>query len=324
MINIGVTGTGSLIGQAILKCLKKSKFAEKTHIIGFDYFSDTIGGYWCNTNYLLPDIYKDPKKETIWLEEIKRIIDKEDLQFLFVGVDFELPLFAKYKEELEKKSNLKILVSSNEVIEIGNDKYKTAEFLKNNDLFFPKTKLFKDCDPEKVLYPTILKPAVGARSRGVYVVKNSAELIEKAATIDIPVVQELVGDEETEYTCGVLMLDKKFISSIVLRRTLKEGNTAKAYHKKDFPNIISTYIKQIAEKLQPYGSCNLQLRIDEKGVPKLFEINPRHSGTTYMRAHFGYNEVEMILDYFLNGQTGSPVTREGVVIRFYDEMFQEI
>lgn len=323
MINIGVTGTGSLIGQAILKCLKKSKFTDKAHVVGFDYFPDTIGGYWCHTNYLLPDIYKDPKKETLWLEEIKKVIEKEKLDFLFVGVDFELPLFAKYREELEKNSHLKILVSSEKVIEIGNDKYKTAQFLKENDLFYPETTLFEDCNPAHVKYPIIVKPAVGARSRGVYVVKNSAELIEKAATIDLPVVQELVGNDDTEYTCGVLMLNKKFISSIILRRTLKEGNTAKAYYKKDYPQIISDYIQQIAEQLQPHGSCNLQLRLDENGTPKLFEINPRHSGTTYMRAHFGYNEVEMILDYFLNGETKSPTTREGVVVRFYDEMFQE-
>ena len=63
--------------------------------------------------------------------------------------------------------------------------------------------------------------------------------------------------------------------------------------------------------------------MDENGIPKLFEINPRHSGTTYMRSHFGYNEVEMILDYFLTGHVENTTTREGVVIRFYDEMFQE-
>ena len=323
MINIGVTGTGSLIGQAIIKCIKGSKFSEKSNLVGFDYFSKTVGSYWRNTNYVLTDIYKSPEKQEFWLKEIEEIIENEKLQFLFIGVDFELPLFAKYKNELEKKSNIKILVSSTEVIEIGNDKYKTANFLKMNGLYYPETILFKDCIPSEITYPVILKPAVGARSRGVYVVKNSLDLIEKATTIDMPVVQELVGNDDTEYTCGVLMLDDNFISSIILRRTLKEGNTSKAYYKKDYPEIILSYIKQITEKLKPYGSCNLQLRIDNKGIPKLFEINARHSGTTYMRSHFGYNEVEIILDYFLTGTFVNPITREGVAIRYYDEMFQD-
>ncbi len=35
--------------------------------------------------------------EDVWLGQLVDIIGKENLQFLFVGVDFELPLFAKLK-----------------------------------------------------------------------------------------------------------------------------------------------------------------------------------------------------------------------------------
>ena len=66
--------------------------------------------------------------------------------------------------------------------------------------------------------------------------------------------------------------------------------------------------------------CNFQLRLDSDGLPKLFEINARHSGTTYIRALYGFNEVEYILEYLLNNREISFKLQEGVVKRYFDEM----
>ena len=82
---------------------------------------------------------------------------------------------------------------------------------------------------------------------------------------------------------------------------------------------IYLYISSIAEKLKPFGSCNLQLRVDNNGLPKLFEINARHSGTTYIRSLFGYNEVEYIIEYLLFKNEIDFKTKEGTVVRYYEE-----
>ena len=37
-LNIAVTGTGSLIGQAIIKSVQRSALNKEIGIIGFDYF----------------------------------------------------------------------------------------------------------------------------------------------------------------------------------------------------------------------------------------------------------------------------------------------
>ena len=94
-------------------------------------------------------------------------------------------------------------------------------------------------------------------------------------------------------------------------------------HSKKDDKIIINYISDIANKLKPYGSCNLQLRIDKKGVPKLFEINPRHSGTTYIRSLFGFNEVLYIINYIIKGKETEMVLKEGRAIRFFDEKIIE-
>jgi carbamoyl-phosphate synthase large subunit len=82
---------------------------------------------------------------------------------------------------------------------------------------------------------------------------------------------------------------------------------------------ITQYIRNIAGRLKPFGSCNLQLRVDDKGQPKLFEINPRFSGTTYMRALFGYNEVAFIICKILGWEETPLIKKNGKVIRYYDE-----
>jgi carbamoyl-phosphate synthase large subunit len=322
MIKIGITGTGSLIGQAIIKSIRDSKYSNEVVLTGFDYFENTVGSYWCSNNYVLPDIYKSPNLETEWLEKITEICIKHKIEYLFVGVDFELPLFAKNKVEIEKKCNLRLLVSDVQVIEIGNDKYKTYEFLKRNNFFYPKTDWFENIDKSTLEYPVILKPAVGARSRDVYKINNEMELDTFGPKVPGAVVQELIGDENTEYTCGVVMIDGNLLGSIALNRRLSMGNTSEAVYRADFPKIIYEYIEKIALSLNPLGSCNFQLRLGKDGIPKLFEINPRHSGTTYMRSKFGFNEIEMILDYFIEGKVISPVLKEGKVIRYFDEMFQ--
>ena len=56
MLNVLVTGAGSVIGQAIIKSLRASSL--EVNIIAADYFPMAVGLYWCKSHYLLPDILK--------------------------------------------------------------------------------------------------------------------------------------------------------------------------------------------------------------------------------------------------------------------------
>jgi carbamoyl-phosphate synthase large subunit len=320
-LTIGITGTGSLIGQAIIKSIIRSDCKTKTNLIGFDYFKDTVGAYWCHKNYILPDILKNGEEISLWLDFIIEKLIQNDVKLLFVGVDFELPLFAKYKDEIESRSGAIVMVSSEEVIRIANDKYYTYEFLKNNGLSCPLTFLPETIDFSKIEYPIIVKPRNGARSRGVTKVLDKSELEIAIGSIELPVIQECVGTENDEYTCGTLFLKNELKTMIILNRSLKEGNTFISHFRKDYPTIISEYLKQVCNILKPNGACNFQLRIDKNGLPKIFEINARHSGTTYIRSLFGYKEVEFIIDCLLHDKEYEFELKEGTVVRYYDEFF---
>jgi carbamoyl-phosphate synthase large subunit len=313
-----VTGTGSLIGQAVIKSLKKSELAAEIRIVGCDYFPNTAGSFWCDENHLLPDLLKKENSEK-WKKAVVAMIEKEKAKMLFIGLDFELMPFADLKNEIESKTKCQVIVSNKTILEIGNDKYLTYKFLKENGLNYPKTFLPQELDFAKIEYPVILKPRVGARSKGVYIIKNKEDLLEKIKLVKEPIIQELIGDHQSEYTCGVLFMDGKIVDSIALRRDLKEGNTHIAEYKKNFSKKIYDYVEQIAMKLKPYGSCNFQLRLHKDGEPYLFEINPRCSGTTYIRSLFGFMEVEYIAKKILNYPTKSFELKEGLAYRYYEE-----
>jgi hypothetical protein len=57
------------------------------------------------------------------------------------------------------------------------------------------------------------------------------------------------------------------------------------------------------------------------GTPKIFEINSRHSGTTYIRSLFGFKEIEYIINLLLFDVEIDFNLNEGTVVRFYDEFF---
>ena len=318
MHNVGVTGIGSLIGQGIIKSILKGNFAHEYSIIGFDYFPNTVGSYWCKKSYILPDILM-PMNEENWLAQVMEIIDKENLKILFIGVDFELKLFAKYKVKIEARTQCKIVVSSNEVIEISDDKYKTFRFLKESGLYYPQTVLPHEVDVSSLKFPLIVKPRIGARSVGVSLVKKYQDLNAALYAADDPIIQEYIGDNTKEYTCGVIAFEGVLKSSIALKRSLKAGNTHTSEYLTDTPQIILDYIEAITHKLKPFGACNFQLRLGVDGIPKLFEINARHSGTTYMRSLFGFHEIDYILKYLLEGKEIEFKLREGKAMRFFEE-----
>ena len=55
-----------------------------------------------------------------------------------------------------------------------------------------------------------------------------------------------------------------------------------------------------------------------------FELNARFSGTTAIRAHFGFNEPKMaLLSYFYNKPINSAIIRKGVALRYNEEVFIE-
>lgn len=319
MINILVTGVGSLLGQGIIKALGYSSLKFK--LFGTDYFASAVGLYWVDKGFILPDILDPEVGREEWLQKIINIVSMNYIDIILVGLDFEVPLFAEYKEKIEACTRAKVVVSSPEVVNICKDKWETVNFLKRNGYYYPES-----CLPENIDvflanndFPLVVKPRFGSTSKNLSKVNDEDELNYAVEKCELPIIQKHVGTKESEFTCGSIFYDGKVLTCVSLRRTLKDGNTSIAFSE-DCPDI-DNFVVDITNCLKPYGPTNFQLRLTEKG-PTVFEINPRFSGTTPIRAILGINEVEAIINATLFSEIiQKSEKREGVVIRYFENQF---
>ena len=316
---VGILGAGSLIGQGVIKSLRESSLDLR--IVGLDYFPTAVGLYWTDESVVLPDVLSDEVTEADYLATMKNEIVAHGIEILLVGIDFDLPRLAAARDEIESETGCKVVVSSPEVIEIGDDKWATHEFLKKHGLPRPKSLVdFGKLDEfvERVGFPLIVKPRRGARSIGVSFVEDRVALdLALANAANPPIVQEAVGSLGEEYTAGAVVMDGVCTGAIVLKRDLRDGNTNRAYASSN-PEL-EQMVRDVAEKLQPYGPANLQFRIGENG-PAIFEINARFSGTTVMRAMVGFNEVEAVIRWIITGERQElAATSYGVILRYWEE-----
>jgi carbamoyl-phosphate synthase large subunit len=203
-------------------------------------------------------------------------------------------------------------------------------------------------------FPVVVKPSAGGGgSANVFIAQNSAELLSltdylaSMATEAGFLIQEYVGTYEDEYTVGVLHdMDGRYLNAIAVHRMLSTqlnvrfgvpNRTARAELGRML--VISSGIshgavgrlpavtgpcRDIARALGATGAINIQCRLVD-GAVKVFEINPRFSGTTSIRAMAGYNEPDVLLRRHLLHED-VPVDfayRHGVVLRTLTEQWLE-
>jgi len=319
MKKILVTGAGALLGQGILRCLNFSK--SKYYIITADPDYRAQGHCLGNKAYIIP-FANDPS----YVNVIEKIIVEEKVDAILIGTDVELVIFAEHKKYLEEKYSVKIIVSNSSVITIANNKWLTAEFLRENEFPYPLSALTTDINKINFLksntsYPLITKPVDGARSKGVKIINNQKELEEICSYKNNLVVQELLSEEQGEFTTGCIVVEKKCKAIVSLKRDLRDGNTYRAY--RNGQNKHDELIGKIAETLGVEGPVNFQYRI-KNGEPIIFEINGRFSGTTPLRYMFGFNEVEALINHLFGiKEIKQPVLRDGSVFRTFSDVFVE-
>lgn len=308
-----VTGAGALLGQGIIKSLRLAETGYE--IVAADPDPRAVGLYWADTAYIVP-----PATSSGYLDAVRAILDREHPDAVLIGTDVELRPFAQHKQQLEKIYGSRIIVCPEEVIRIADDKWLTFEFLKEHSFPHPQTALPEHID-ELLLtctFPLVVKPRTGARSVGVKVVDNREQLHTAMQTVCNPVIQECVATSDDEYTSGVLMTDGEVRAVVTMRRDLRDGNTYRAYV--DGETRFDSFLGGVAHQLGGFGSINFQFRV-AGGIPKIFEINARFSGTTPLRAYAGFNEVDQLLRHIiLDEPILPPALRKIVMLRYWDEI----
>ena len=315
-----VTGVGDTVGQALVKAARQS--ALPCRVLGTDRDEFSVGLQWVDAGFTLPHC----AQPDAYLAEVRRVCAGEAVRLILPGSEKELELLAQHAAAMRADTGAIVVASSPAVLGVAMDKWKTCRFLEEAGLNFPR---YATADVpgeverlvEEIGYPLIAKPIRGTGARGVVKVTSWRDVEEVRAAGVAMVVQEYLEPEDEEYSVEVYTLKNgRQAGSICYRRgQLIAGDTYKARVLRH--DAAQAEAEAVAAALGSTGPCNVQMRVTARG-PVTFEINPRFSGGVSMRAHFGYNEVEMaIRDLVLDEPLPALKITSGQALRFWEELY---
>ncbi len=316
-INVFVTGVGGGgHGEQILKALKMAK--TNYTIIGGDISPYSKGLFEVHHGYILP-----PASDPDYIGSILKICKRHDVSALFHGSEPELKAMSANRDVLEAHG-LFLPINPDHVIETCMDKVKLFDFLKTKGFHFAdfrKVVSLQDLEDFDV-FPAVLKPSVGSGgSANTFLAQNKEELLcfgrYLLSIYSQFIIQEYIGTPDCEYTVGVLMSMKgELLNSIGVKRNILSSlsNRLKVENRTQNKKLgdtlaLSSGISQgeigpfsevtkpceeVALALGATGPLNIQCRLVD-GIVYIFEINPRFSGTTSLRAMVGFNEPDVLI-----------------------------
>ena len=229
------------------------------------------------------------------------------------------------KRDFLEKNKINWVSNNKSVLDICLDKRNLSKFLDYSSFSAPKIFSFEELLGNKSLFPVILKPYTqSGGSNNVFIAQDmedvKAILHLSRKKIESYIIQEYVGSPNLEFTVGILHNNLgAFIGSATLKRDLTQSLSVK-YSTKNItskPELgeflvissgfsqgllyqnqeIENYCRTIAEQIKSTGPLNFQGRlVGDKFY--VFEINPRFSGTSFMRALSGFNEANLWVECF--------------------------
>ena len=317
-----VTGAGSGVGQGVIKALRMSRLPLT--IISADIAPMNAALYRTDEAIIIPRVEIEGA-----LGEFISILVRSRVDILMVGSEFDLVFFSKNKAVIEGQTGALIIVAPLETVHIADDKWLTTEFLREKGFPYAEAWLPNGVeDAARVAgewgYPVVIKTRRGTSSRHVHIVKNRRMLQECYSSTPLPMLQRVIdiptSELHAEYTCSVFKPpDGEIIGPFTARRTIR-GGTSWHVEVAHF-NELDELLLAIGQATDFIGSLNIQLMLTEKG-PVPFELNARFSGTTAIRAHFGFNEPEMALRaYYYREDIPPPIIRTGIALRYHEEVF---
>lgn len=316
-ISVLVMAVGSPLGQSIYKALRISGLPLRLFRADI---SDAAAGFHIDdaaTNIVLP-----PVADERYAAALRACVRTHGIQAVFPVISPEHTFLERERAAYEGEG-VRIVSPQAGVYQLCNDKWRSMIRLRECGILAPDTWLCegpRDAGFAEMTFPVIVKPRFGASSANVFLVKSLLELNGLLAAFPRHefVAQQYLSSE-TEYTVGVyLSRDGADADTCVIRRELKFGLSYRGEVIRDAG--ISDYCVRVCRALGLCHSSNVQLRMLD-GEPCAFEINPRLSSTTSVRAHFGFNEPEMILRELFGLPAVAPRKSTGRFVRYWQESY---
>ena len=305
-----VSGASGVVGYGILRCLKER---GDCFLIGTTIYPDSPANCFSDVVEIVPRT-----DATGYIDYLKALISKYSVDMIIPGIEADMSMWNQHREELNSTGTI-VLLNNPELISLCLDKWRFYEKLEDNNYRCRiKTSLKKEYNQFEA--PFILKPRCGFGARGLVKVETEAQFDAYIDEIGSNLMmQEFVGTDDKEYTVSAFFDAESKVKAVMgMRRKLaKAGYT-------EIAEVIDTEpfmgdILELAGIFFPVGPTNFQFRKHNGGL-KLLEINPRISSSTSIRTKFGYNEVNMAVEYFIEGkEIKQPIVRKGKAIRYTED-----
>lgn len=305
-INVLMTGAGAPGAPGIIKCLLQAPFINLT--VG-DRDPKAVGAFLHPSFVLLPDA-----SEEAFAEKMIAIGVERNIHIILPLVTKELFPFAK-KKDLFENAGINVLVSSDEAIQIANDKGNCYRFLASKNIRVPKFYVVNTVEEfiqaaENLEYPQkpfCFKPSVANGSRGFRIVSSSIneshllfyqkpyqtyityeDIVRILSAQSFPqlLVTEFLPGDEYSVDC---IADKGKAILIVprIRTKMINGISVQGRFVHDTP--IINYCVQLIEAIRLHGNIGIQVKKSEGGEIALLEINPRVQGSIVAALGAGVN-----------------------------------
>jgi carbamoyl-phosphate synthase large subunit len=321
---------GASLGTEILKALR---LAGGYELFGCDISPLAFGHYdgSCRRTLLV-------RRES-YVEDVLSLCHELEIQAVIPGGEEPLSLLQDVVVELNREG-IRLACNSAPITSCFSDKAETFRALQEKGFPVPLTRTASSArELPEMCYPCVVKPSTG--SGGSSLVYLAEDRDAAAVYVDYllrnrktPILQEYLPLGEGEFTIGVLSLpDGRLAGSIALRRVLDaklsvlyrgpSGVISSGYSQgliENFPEQRDS-AEKIAAAFGSVGPLNIQGRM-KNGLLVPFEINPRFSASTYLRALAGFNEIDWFLQSALLGRTPEPEPiRYGYYLRSLTETY---
>lgn len=316
---IGISCIGSGVGQSVINSLRLSRLPIKTIGLGTNPFA--FGAYDCDRYDYTLSIY-----DNSYIDNLIEKCHEHRIDLVIPGLDDEALIFAQNADKFQK-SGIKAIYAGEELISICRDKERmSTELNQIADVFvknYNRQTLGSDIEKGLVDFPFIAKPRGGFASKGVEIIRSKTDL---GKITDDHIIQELAipTRQDPNYSFYINQIEKNKnpqVSEISIQLVYSpEGQLMGrmfSYNKLnngvpiEIVPLDNDYVWSVIDRLTPAflkmglrGPLNIQGRLTENGL-KLFEMNPRFTGITGLRALMGFNEVEACVKEWLGIDKGN-------------------
>ena len=229
------------------------------------------------------------KDEEKYLAKIKKACIQYKINLLIPVSDRDLNILSLH-EQFFKKIKTKLIISSNKVIKICNNKLLTHDFCKKNDINTPEIK------KDKANYSYILKPIYGSGSKDII---HKTQVYKKIKINNKKFFyQKRISGQE--YGLDILNdFSGKYVSCCIKKKLLmRSGETDQA--EIVFNNELVNLAKKISKKLKHIG--NLDCDVIKSKNKKIFviDLNPRFGGGYPFTHMYGHNYLKYMFEDAFN------------------------